>query len=421
MVLSTANPRQTEKPRDSAERIKQQPGFAFLLLAIAWVGLAGCAGRVYLPEDPASAAFLQRALTETDGPVRLTVAVPDSGETQALFGLPLHSQGIQPVWLEIENRGTESVRVTLWSIDPDYYSPLEVAWKNRKGFSKEGKATLDRWFHDTAMPRRIPAGATRSGFVYTNLTPGTKGFNVDVFANDESFNFTFFVPIPGFTADYMNVDFENLYEPQAIQRLSREDIRAAAGTLICCGTNDAGDEWGDPINVILIGTGRAVRRALLRAGWDETALDSPLTEVSRLQRFRGRRPDGTFQKARADGTERKELRLWLAPATVDDVEVWVGQASQELSNRRNRKDEYRIDPDIDAARDYVLQNFWYSQSLLQAGFADGVPPAASDAPATSFSGSSYFTNGLRAVLWLSEDPVGLDESQVLPWESLGND
>lgn len=404
----------------SARQRRRTAVAAPLLIVIAFV-LGGCASRPFLPQDPSGYPFLSRGVSQISGPVRVTAAVPDAGETEATIGLPLYDQGIQPVWLEVENRSTEPVRITLWSIDPDYFSPLEVAWKNRGGHSKEGKAAMERWFHDHAMPRRIPAGKTRSGFVFTHLQRGTKGFNVDAFNNGESFNFTFFVPLPGFTADYMQVDFDRLYGADEIQRLNRQEVREAAATLPCCSTDESGADGGEPFNVILIGSAPTLRRALLRAGWQETEADSPDTRMARTQRYLGRRPDGTFDKSRSDGGERKELRLWQAPMLVDDQPVWIGQANHELSRSKDPGADYRVDPDLDDARNYVLQNFWYSQSIAVAGFVKGGLPVSRDAPRETFEGSRYFTDGLRVVLWLSDDPVSLDEAEMLLWERIDED
>ncbi|MEJ2274518.1 MAG: hypothetical protein P8Y01_08075, partial [Woeseiaceae bacterium] len=162
--------------------------------------LGGCSTNAFIAADPDSAAFLERRIVQKNDEVRIAAAVPDAAETEA--------QGIQPVWLEVTNTGSRGLRLLIASIDRDYYSPLEVAWMNRGGYSDKGKADMERWFYENAIDRRIPPGETRSGLVYTHLTPGTKGFNVDVVASDlDSYSFTFFVPIPGFTADYMEVDF----------------------------------------------------------------------------------------------------------------------------------------------------------------------------------------------------------------------
>jgi hypothetical protein len=392
-----------------------------LLLVIVLFATVGCATRSFSPEDPASYPFLGRGITQSEGPVRVTAAVPDAAETSAAFGLPLYDKGIQPVWIELENTGSSPIRITIWSIDPDYYSPLEVAWMHRGGFSSDGKAEMERWFHDNALPRRIPAGESRSGFVYTHLSQGTKGFNLDAFNSNEDFNFTFFVPMPGFTADYMQVNFDELYSNTEIQQLTREQIRTAARSFACCSTDESGTGTGDPFNLLLISSGDNLRRALLRAGWDETEADSAVTVAARAQRYRGRRPDGTFEKSRSDGSERKELRLWLAPMLIDGERVWLGQASQELNASQVASDAYRIDPDIDQARDYVLQDFWYSQSVLRAGFTEGGETVSIDAPRDTFSGARYFTDGLRVVMWIADEPIGLDEADVLLWGNLDDE
>jgi hypothetical protein len=330
----------------------------------------------------------------------------------------LYEQGIQPIWLEVENTGETPMRITLWSIDPDYFSPLEVAWMNRGGYSAQGKADMERWFHDNALPRRIPAGEKRSGFVFTHLQRGTKGFNIDALTSSESHSLTFFVPLPGFIADYMQVDFERLYGADEIQRLTSREMREIAATLPCCSTDKSGSGAGEPFNVIMIGEGSTLRRALLRAGWEETEADSDDTAVARTQHYLGRYPDGTFDKSRADGSERKELRLWITPLLVDEQPLWIGQASHELDRGTGRREDYRVDPDLDDARDYVLQNFWYSQSVTLAGYVKGGPPIGTEAPQVTFNGSKYFTDGLRVVIWLSDDPVGLDEAEILLWERM---
>ena len=63
--------------------------------------LGGCP--VFIPEPAAKTAFLQRAESETQGGVTVTVAVPDDKEDRDFFGVNLAKHDIQPVWLHIEN------------------------------------------------------------------------------------------------------------------------------------------------------------------------------------------------------------------------------------------------------------------------------------------------------------------------------
>lgn len=383
------------------------------------LGLSACATKPFLYSPIESATFTERAVTQSQEVVEVTAAVPGADEVVALTGLDLYSQGIQPIWIRIKNQGNKRVRLALWSIDNEYFSPLEVAWKNRKGYSKEGRVEMERWFLESQVPRFIPPGESRSGFVYTHMRKGTKGFNLDVYASSQSYNFTFFVAVPGFRADYTDIDIDNLYSEDEIQKFDLAGFRFALESHACCSTDISGSE-GDPFNVVLVGEGLAVRRALLRGDWEETELNSPGTSFSREHRYQGRPPDGIFRKSRPDGSESKELRLWLAPLRVNDEAVWMAQVSYDMGGGllQGAFHKYRIDPDIDDARMFIMQNFWYSQSLARMGFLGGVPAASIDAPRRNFRNSEYFTNGQRVVLFISETPVALDEVVILPWERL---
>ena len=104
---------------------------------------------------------------------------------------------------------------------------------------------------------------------------------------------------------------------------------------------------------------------------------------------------------------------------VDGLTTWVGHVSYDMSGKRLIRDlsDYQIDPDVDDARTFLIQNFWYSQSLRGLSMVDGIPPIPIDTPRTNFLGGQYFTDGRRAVLWVSEDPVAMDETDILMgWE-----
>ena len=384
--------------------------------------LAGCAGQPYVSNDVATAAFLSRTITQEQAAIRVSTAVPDAGETAELLGLSLYEKGVQPVWIEVENNSANLLRLSIWSIDSDYYSPLEVAWMNRKGYSDEGKAAMERSLYDAAIDRRIPPGEKRSGFVFTHLKSGTKGFNLDLISTElRSYTFTFFVPMPGFVADYMTVDFESLYADDDIKILDTEALRAALEQGPCCATDESGALQGSPFNLVMIGTNLAIERALLRADWQETALGSTTTTLARTQHYKGRRPDGTFVKIRSDGSERKELRLWLTPMRVGQESVWLGQTTTIVIDRTGMAGPPLSSPDVDTAFIYLMQNIWYSQSLQRIGFVRVVADIPPDAPAETFNGFRYHTNGLRGILWLSEEPVGLDDVVNLEWEAMPRD
>ncbi len=396
-------------------RMPRYPSVWVLLLAVL---VAGCASRPYQPAGVSSVAFRERAVTQVQDDVTVTAAVPSREETQTIFDLPLYDRGVQPVWLQIQNNSSRSLRLALVSLDRDYFSPMEVAYTQRGGYSKEGKAAMEAYIHAQGIERFIPAGATVSGFVFTHLDPGTKGFNVDIYGNQRDYIFTFFVSVPGFAPDHAEVDFAALYDDsERIQLKNENALRQRLAGLPCCSTDNDGNS-GDPFNLVIVSDGEVLGRALLGAQWNETAAGADQTAVARTHLYRGRRPDITLRKARKDGTESKELRLWLSPMQVGDARVWLGQVSHEFSGDTSDKtfSKYRIDPDLDGPRMYVLQDFWYSQSLLKYGFVNGEMAAEFDSPAVNFLGSEYFTDGFRAVLVLSGRPVGLDETQNLEWD-----
>ena len=384
--------------------------------------LDGCAGQPYISTDVSTGSFLARKITQEQESLRVSAAVPDAGETAELFGLSLYEKGVQPVWIEVKNNSADSLRLSIWSIDSDYYSPLEVAWMNRKGYSGEGKAAMERSLYDAAIVRRIPPGEKRGGFVFTHLKPGTKGFNVDLISDQlRSHTFTFFVPMPGFNADYMAIDFERLYDDDEIVEFDLDTLRPALEQAEYYASDMSGALQGLPLNVAIVGTPVALRRALLRANWQETELGSSLVGAAREQHYAGRPPDGAFIKRRADGTERKLLSLWLTPMRVGQEPVWLGQTVTTVSGSGKAGDYSLVSPDIDTPYIYLMQDFWYSQSLTRIGFVRAGEAVSSAAPVETFSGWRYYTNGLRGVLWLSEDPVGLDEVHKLKWESMPRD
>ena len=66
--------------------------------------------------------------------LRVTAAVLSAEESEAVFGVSLYKRGIQPVWLEIENKDEEPTWFLPFSVDPDYFSPLEVTYPLHRTF-----------------------------------------------------------------------------------------------------------------------------------------------------------------------------------------------------------------------------------------------------------------------------------------------
>ena len=196
--MDSTPPLQSSGSKPTRGRQMHQTGVIFLFAGLQF--LAGCATAPFVSSPVEQATFTDRAIVQTQETVRVAAAVPDSDETRSLTGLDLYAKGIQPVWLQVTNLGDARVRAAIHSVDDEYFSPMEVAWKFRSDFGKTGRADMERWFFDNQLPRWIDPGDTRSGFVFTHVARGSKGFNFDVYASGRSFNFTFLIRIAGFFA-----------------------------------------------------------------------------------------------------------------------------------------------------------------------------------------------------------------------------
>ncbi|HSM30612.1 MAG TPA: LssY C-terminal domain-containing protein [Woeseiaceae bacterium] len=384
------------------------PLFTVLVLA---TGLAACGGKAYVYEPVDTDRFLPAAERQADGAIRVSAVVPGREETARIFGIDLYEQGIQPVWLQIENAGDALARYAPVSTDPEYFAPLEVAYMNRSGYSDEARDAMNERFRNLAMPRYIEAGETRSGFVYTHADPGAKGFNVDVFSAGESRYFTFLLRVPGFEPDYARLNLREMYAEDEVTALAEEALREAIRMLPCCAADRPGEDTGEPLNVVLIGEGEELLRALLRSGWRETSVEE--AEGIAPQYLYGRKQDGIFRYAAIGGDSFYELRFWKAPFTFGNDDVYVGQARHFY---RWIGTVTRLDADVDNARNFAAQKFLYGQTLEASAWLAGREVV----PATSFwnalISTPYFTDGYRTVMWLSAEPVSMLDVDVRDWD-----
>ena len=388
---------------------KARSVLVFAALAFA-AGLPGCGGKAYIYEPVDSGTFLSRAERESDGPIHIATAVPGREETERIFGLDLYDQGIQPVWLQVENSGDTVARYAPVSTDPEYFAPLEVAYMNRRGYSKETRAAMDERFHNLAMPRYIAPGETRSGFVFTHADPGAKGFNVDVFSAGESHNFTFLLRVPGFEPDYARLNLREMYSDEMVD-LDEAALHEAIKDLPCCSADRRGEQTGEPINLVLVGEPEELLRALLRSGWRETSIEEAKDQPPQF--LYGRDQDAIFRYETVGGDSFYEMRFWKAPLSFGSDMVYVGQARHFY---RWIGSVTRLDADVDNARNFSAQKFLYGQAIKSTAWVAG----AEVVPVTNFwdalFNTPYFTDGYRIVLWLSAEPASMFDIDVRPWD-----
>ena len=76
---------------------------------------------------------------------------------------------------------------------------------------------------------------------------------------------------------------------------------------------------------------------------------------------------------------------------------------------------HKIDPDVDETREYLLENLAYSQSLEKFAYVGGVGEVPIDQPKGNLTGDPWFSDGYRIVLWVTSEPVPIDEIKFLEW------
>ncbi|MGD8580203.1 MAG: LssY C-terminal domain-containing protein [Lysobacterales bacterium] len=411
------------------------PISTFVVVALLLVACASTPEAINpLPEGD----FTQRVQTQEGNGITVSAGVPSASETRKLFGRDLYREGIQPVWLKIQNHRDSHVTFLPVGLDPQYFTPLEVAnaTDQRQDETPSSAVSLiDEFYLSHRMALVVPGGDTHTGYIFTKLDEGTKAFNVDIAGKspEDFITFTFFVPVPGLDIDHYSVDWKNLYSPEQYREMSDAELIDAIEKYACCVTDKDGENTGDPLNLVIIGMPDEVYTAFIRAGWDETESvtrasgwktvksflsggEYRYSPVSNLYAF-GRAQDVAFQKARENIHERNHLRLWMSPVTYMGKPVWIGQISRDIGVRFTTKTitTHKIDPDVDETREYLLEDLAYAQSLRAFGYAGGVGEVASDEPRGNLTGDPWYTDGYRLVLWVSSKPLPLSGVVRLPW------
>lgn len=375
--------------------------------------------------------FKDRAVTQVDAGITVTAAVPSADEARDLFGVSLYKKLVQPVWIEIENSTQDWVSFMPISVDGDYHTPIEVAALNK---GRKAREQAEQFFFQNGIDLQLAPGETRSGFLFTNLDEGTKAFNVDIVSDERAWQFTFFIQVPGLAVDHHDVDFESLYADEKTTNFTDADAFIEALELLpCCVVDSKAEEKGDPLNLVMIGSGEDLFYAFIRAGWDETEVVTAASGVKTVVSFFsggayryspisslylfGRHQDIALQVIRDNIHERNHFRLWLAPMTFNGEPVWIGQISRDIGVRFTKKTitTHKIDPDVDETREFLVENLAYHQVLSKMAYVGGVVAAPIDEPRGNLTGDPYFTDGLRVVMWISSELTDLKNIKYEAW------
>jgi len=413
----------------------------WLLAAITLMSLIiGCAtaqvSPTFSPRSMNEVRFRDRAQSEYDDELRVTVAVPTAEENKALFSANLALKEIQPIWVKVENHSDRSYYLLSAATDPNYFSPNETSFAVHGGLSQSDQKEMENYFRSMNFRNPILPNTAVSGFIFTNLDEGEKLVQIDLIANQKLKFFTFFVQIPGIRVDYRMVDFKSLYSKDEVVHLNQQELRTALENLPCCTTNAEGTGFGDPLNLVIIGDFLDVAGTFARRGWlpaEETYSTAVWKTIKSFlfgKRYRyspvsslyayGRHQDLARQKPRQSIHERNHLRLWYSPLRYEGKSIFVGQVSRDIGVRFTTKTwppvTHKIDPDIDEARNALVEDLLFSQTIARAGFVKGVGRATPSRPRENLTGDPYFTDGLRVVLFIDPGPISMNQIQAIDWE-----
>jgi hypothetical protein len=368
--------------------------------ALALLALAACASW-QPPADVSDAPLRARAVSGSNEGVRVSAAVLSAEDSRRMLGMDVGDSRVQAVWVEVQNTTQRAMWLLRTGTDPDYFSPLETAWSAHALLGGATNAQIDRHFDELGFKNPIPPGSTRAGLVFTNPERGMKLLNVDLLSAKALVPITLFLPVPLETAGTGHTARANAFAYPSSQVADHRDLaalRAALERLPCC-AEVAGVPQGDPLNVVFIGTLEDIGAAVVRRNFQRDTHASDLADS-----VFGRSADAVLRKQGHGRTPAVWIRAWLAPLTFEGRPVYLAQAGRPVGGRFAPRDLQQplAHPDIDEARNLLVQDMMYSGGLDKLGFLHG-------------GQASGRGDGLRAVMFFATRPLSLSEVEILEW------
>ena len=175
---------------------------------------------------------------------------------------------------------------------------------------------------------------------------------------------------------------------------------------------------GDMLNLVFVAEQEDLQDAFERAGWVKTDkwklafvwhLMRHGTSDMRLPMARfylfGRVQDYSYAlpDPKAVVSRRHHLRIWKTDFTQDGTPIWAGAATHDVAievAKRGRLINHRIDPEVDAERDFIGANLTDTSSVSRQEYLHGADPVFQ---AQTASGEGYHSDS--RILLLDLHPV----------------
>jgi hypothetical protein len=173
---------------------------------------------------------------------------------------------------------------------------------------------------------------------------------------------------------------------------------------------------GDMLNVIFVAKEDDLQEVFARAGWVKVEKSKPQIiwhllwqrtrymklPMDRLYLF-GRAQDYSYALPDPNSivARRHHLRIWRTGREVDGVPLWVGAATHDVGIEFVRKKLWvfhRIDPNVDAERDFIARNLEDTQQLIRKEY---VRSAVGVSGAETATGQAYYSDNRMLLIGLA--------------------
>jgi len=189
-------------------------------------------------------------------------------------------------------------------------------------------------------------------------------------------------------------------------------------------TVDGEGREGDMVNLIFIAKKEDLEGAFERAGWLKTDKSKPMIVWHLLQQREhytklpmaklyvfGRGQDYSY--ALPDPTSivarRHHLRIWRSDYEINGIPIWVGAATHDVAIQIQMKKfriTHRIDPEVDAERDFVAANLADTRLVAHEAYLHCVDPVFAGETAT---GGTYYSDSRLLLMELHPEKAGNPE------------
>ena len=177
---------------------------------------------------------------------------------------------------------------------------------------------------------------------------------------------------------------------------------------------------GDMLNLIFLAREEELRGVFARAGWLKVEESPPKifwhllrqrTHYTKLPMDKlyvyGRAQDYSYALPDPQSivTRRHHLRIWKTDHDVDGVPLWVAAATHDVAIelvKRKFRLFHRIDPDVDAEREFIAGNLAETRQLTREDYVRGTRPVFAAQTAT---GQPYYSDSRLLILELNREVI----------------